>query len=183
MFVEQSEGELPSFGMLPCLRVVLAATLLATCCQSQTPSPSTPGCAEIDADTVARLASSALQPEEALPVTINVINFTIVCSVAGKERNTFLQTSVVVEYTCEGEICPPTPALIQLEFTCIESLWAQSVILSEPPAADASLQTAPRTDCGACLDFVSASDLLPLRLDGSPEGYDPITHCASKLKL
>lgn len=116
---------------------------------------------------------------------VRVLNFHVVCEVAGITRGTVAAVSFVVDYECQGVPCTEiggnfTREIEQIQYNCstdffeggeVEQLYETffdiNGIRTLNPIAD--FATVPAKRCGLCVDPVVGLD------------SDPVTHCLRKL--
>ncbi len=117
-----------------------------------------PGCSEIQlgdlgdstmlstagllADTLAVVSGDATAPP-----SIQISQINIVCLAQAVTRDTYISTSVVVEYMGVGAM----PAIAQVEYQCMNGAWGFATpSITTTPTSDFS--TAQRTDCIICIN-------------------------------
>ena len=110
--------------------------------------------------------------------TVNVLDFNPVCLAYSQERDRYRFVSVVVEYTCTGNVrCPSGIVVEQFDSQCNGGAWSHIVqgdvdnTRTENPTAD--LSTTTREDCFLCASPATAT--------GSDLTTDTVTHCVGKL--
>jgi len=107
--------------------------------------------------------------------TITVLRNHTVCLSVGPTRGKFSSISLVIEYTCTGNVfCPSGQAVEQYDFGCNnmgEWFFGQFSNFDDgrEENPEANFTTTLRTDCGACF---------PVHPDTvNPPTIDPVTHC------
>ena len=109
------------------------------------------------------------------PPTITVLRNHTVCLSVGPTIDKFSSISLLIEYTCMGNVfCPSGQAVEQFDFGCnIQGEWSfRQFSDSDNARADdplANFDTSPRTDCGACFPVHPNME--------EPPPIDPVTHC------
>ena len=111
--------------------------------------------------------------------TVDVLSFHPVCLAYSQERDRYRFVSVVVEYTCTGNVrCPSGTAVEQFDSQCSGGAWSHSVqgdidnIHTVNPTANFSTTT--RKDCAFCFSPALATGL------GLTTVTDTVTHCVGR---
>ena len=109
--------------------------------------------------------------------TVDVLDFHPVCLAYSQERNRYRFVSVVVEYTCTGNVdCPSGTAVEQFDSQCNGGTWSHSVqgdvdnTRTQNPTANFS--TTAKEDCAFCFSPATAA--------GFSFTSDTVTHCLGR---
>ena len=170
-------------GFLAKMHLVLVTVTLATCllgsglCQLDCAFPT-------EAD-VREIISATLQSGEATPATDIILTrstdppFHVVCLGHSREKDRYRAFSVLVEYTCDRNLCPGGTEQFDAQCTP-DNTWGVRVQgaaseFSRTASPTATFSTVLREDC-----FVCASRTLTMDI-GLPDPDDDDTHCVGKL--
>jgi len=109
--------------------------------------------------------------------TVDVLSFRPVCLAYSQERDRYRFVSVVVEYTCTGNVrCPSSTAVEQFESECDGGTWSHivqgDVDNTRTPNPTANFSTTTREDCAFCFSPATAA--------GLGLTTDNVTHCVGK---
>ena len=111
--------------------------------------------------------------------TVDVSDLRIVCLTFSDQQDLLRGLSVVVHYTCSGHSnCRSGTVVEQIESGCESGQWSNRVEGSTEPTlirsqtTEASLSTAAREDCSACVSPELANTL--------GVTTDIVTHCVGK---
>ena len=109
--------------------------------------------------------------------SVDVLDFHPVCLAYSQEHDRYTFVSVVVEYTCTGNVrCPAGIVVEQFDSQCSGGMWSHSVqgdvdnTRTENPTANFSTTT--REDCAYCFS--------PALATGLRITTDPVTHCVGR---
>ena len=113
---------------------------------------------------------------------VNVMRFHPVCLAFGVQQDHYRLVSVVVEYTCSGNInCPSGTAVEQIESECDSGMWSSTVLGSvgntRSVITEANFTTTTREDCSFCLSPELASSLRGIT------NVNHVTHCVGEYLL
>ena len=109
------------------------------------------GCGSIAGDDLGSSSAPSLQGlvAENVGTAVQLQQFRIACEVTGGSRDTYSQTSVVVEFVSEGTVMKA-----QMEFACRSGQWTSlgsDAAITMPPDIDNILFTVRRRDCHQCV--------------------------------
>ena len=153
------------------VNVLIVAVVAGICsCQQECSLPTNDDLEQVITDIIQFGDSSSLP-------TVTVARFHPVCLAFGQQQDRYRLVSVVVEYTCSGNInCPSDTAVEEIESECFSGVWSNIVLGStdntRSVTTDASFNTTTREDCSFCLSPELASSLGPIT--------DNATHCVGK---
>ena len=116
--------------------------------------------------------------------TVEVLDFHPVCLAYSQERDRYRYVSVVVEYTCTGNVdCPFGTAVEQIHSECSNGTWIGRVARIgsnfRTINTTANFSTTTREDCAFCFS-PRVAEALDLTND---HVTDAITHCVGKYHL
>ena len=131
--------------------------ILSVCSFLAAGSNAQQGCGSITQDDLGSTSASSLQGlvAENVGTAVQLLRFRIACEVTGGSRDTYSQTSVVVEFMSEG-----TVMRAQMEFVCMSSQWTSDAI-TMPPDIDNILFTVARRDCHQCVSPITFESSAP----------------------
>ena len=159
---------------LKVVKILLLATLAGICsCQSCT----LPTTADLE-----RVLKEILQDDDGSNVPdVTVMRLHPVCLAFDTAQDRYRAVSVVVEYTCTGNVgrCPSGNAVEQIEAECDDGTWSNEVEgstdFTRSPTPEANFSTSTRQDCAFCVSFeLDKESELPFQ---SP---DNVTHCVGE---
>ena len=140
------------------------------------------GCPEITEAALKNVIRNIIPTGEgSSPPTVDVLSFHPVCLAYSPNHDRYRFVSVVVEYTCTGNVrCPSGSAVEQFESQCSSETWRHSVqgdvdnTRTVPPTANFSTTT--REDCAFCFSPTLATSLATSLIITT----DPVTHCVGR---
>ena len=113
--------------------------------------------------------------------TVNVLSLQPVCLAVSEQRDRYRLFSVVVQYTCVGNVrCPVGTATEQIESDCVNGVWENAVlgttVNTRRTDPTANLATSTRMDCAFCLSHAFIVE------DGLTLITDNTTHCVGRFQ-